>query len=107
MTKKDLKQWYFKITDYADRLLDGREAIKWPESIKSMQRNWIGRSEGVEVNFEVQKRDSGATQIPPITTFTTRPDTLFGVTMQEPGLSKLVSVELVSPVSRSIPLNHS
>ena len=51
MTKKDLKQWYFRITDYAQRLLDDLGTIDWPEQIKLMQTNWIGRSEGAEVDF--------------------------------------------------------
>lgn len=70
--KKDLQQWYFKITDYADRLIADLDTINWPEPIKQMQRNWIGRSQGAELIFTV-----GDAQIP---VFTTRPDTLFGVT---------------------------
>ncbi len=71
--KKTLNQWYFKITDYADRLLDDLDGIDWPENIKTIQRNWIGRSEGAEVMFETAVGQ-------PISVFTTRPDTLFGVT---------------------------
>lgn len=72
--KRKLTQWYFKITDYAQKLLDGLKELKnWPEPVKIMQENWIGRSEGVEVNF---KLEDGT----PIPIFTTRPDTLFGVT---------------------------
>ena len=74
MTKKDLKQWYFRITDYAQRLLDDLGTIDWPEQIKLMQTNWIGRSEGAEVDFGLQGRDDM------LTVFTTRPDTLFGAT---------------------------
>ena len=70
--RKELEQWYFQITDYADRLLAGLETIDWPERIKDMQRHWIGRSEGAEVVFAVEGHD--------IPVFTTRPDTLFGVT---------------------------
>jgi leucyl-tRNA synthetase len=76
VTKKDLKQWYFKITEYADRLLNDLDTINWPEPIKLMQRNWIGRSEGAEVIFTV-KHTKHDHQIP---VFTTRVDTLFGVT---------------------------
>ncbi|MHB8620682.1 MAG: leucine--tRNA ligase [Chloroflexota bacterium] len=72
--KKDLEQWYFKITDYADQLLYDLDTVDWPEQIVAMQRNWIGRSEGAEVAFRVA--DSGE----PIVVFTTRPDTLFGAT---------------------------
>lgn len=74
VTQKELPQWYFKITEYAERLLADLDTIDWPEPIKLMQRNWIGRSEGAEVTFAVEQSDT------PITVFTTRPDTLFGVT---------------------------
>jgi leucyl-tRNA synthetase len=74
VTKKPLKQWFFKITDYADRLVEDLEKLDWSESIKSMQRNWIGKSKGAEVTFAVA--DSSES----ITVFTTRPDTLFGAT---------------------------
>jgi leucyl-tRNA synthetase len=74
VTKKALKQWFFKILDYADRLADDLEDLDWSDSIKSMQRNWIGKSTGAEVDFKV--RDSGQK----ITVFTTRPDTLYGAT---------------------------
>ena len=74
VTKKDLKQWYFRITDYAQRLLDDLGTIDWPEQIRLMQTNWIGRSEGAEVDFGVRGRDEK------LTVFTTRPDTLFGAT---------------------------
>ncbi len=72
--KKLLKQWFFKITDYADRLLDDLEDLDWSEAIKAMQRNWIGRSKGAEISFEVAETSSQ------ITVFTTRPDTLYGAT---------------------------
>lgn len=73
--KKDLEQWYFKITDYADRLLADLDKLPgWPEKVKSMQKNWIGKSEGAEVNFEIKDFDKS------LKIFTTRPDTLFGVT---------------------------
>ncbi len=74
VTKKELKQWYFKITDYAERLLDDLDTIDWPDAIKTMQRNWIGRSEGAEITFAIQNSNQQ------VGTFTTRPDTLFGVT---------------------------
>ncbi len=72
--KRNLKQWFFKITDYADRLLEGLERINWPEKTKIMQRNWIGRSEGAMIEFPVKDKDLK------LTVFTTRPDTIFGVT---------------------------
>lgn len=74
VTKKPLDQWFFKITDYADRLADDLEALDWSDAIKAMQRNWIGRSKGAEVTFEIV--DSSHK----IKIFTTRPDTLFGAT---------------------------
>lgn len=70
--RKNLSQWMMRITAYADRLLDDLELLDWPEKVKSMQRNWIGRSRGAEVDFKAQ----GHT----LTVFTTRPDTLFGAT---------------------------
>ncbi|WP_017726508.1 leucine--tRNA ligase [Halalkalibacterium ligniniphilum] len=72
--RRPMKQWMLKITAYADRLLEDLEELDWPESIKDMQRNWIGRSEGAEVTFPVEGIDEA------ITVFTTRPDTLFGAT---------------------------
>ncbi len=74
VTKVDLEQWYFRITDYAQRLLDDLKTIDWPEQIKLMQANWIGRSEGAEVDFALPGRDDV------LTVFTTRPDTLYGAT---------------------------
>ena len=80
VTKKSLTQWYFKITDYADRLLDDMDELRghWPERVLAMQRNWIGRSEGAHVDFVIEA-DGGR---PPkdVTVFTTRPDTLYGAT---------------------------
>lgn len=72
--QKNLYQWFFKITDYAKELLQGLDTINWPEKTKTMQRNWIGKSEGAEVIFKVDGTDDD------IKVFTTRPDTLFGVT---------------------------
>ncbi len=72
--KREIPQWFLKITDYAQELLDGLDTLQgWPESVKTMQRNWIGRSEGLEIKFTV---DGGNE----LTVFTTRPDTLMGVT---------------------------
>lgn len=70
--KKRMNQWFFKITDYADKLLDGLDEVDWPQKIKTMQRNWIGRSQGTEIDFLVQDSHHK------IKVFTTRPDTLFG-----------------------------
>ena len=82
--KKKMKQWFFKITEYADELLDDIDALDWPEKIKTMQKNWIGRSEGAEINFG------------DIKVFTTRPDTIFGATFlvlapEHPLIKKLVN----------------
>jgi leucyl-tRNA synthetase len=73
--KRDLEQWFFKITAYADELLDGLDALDWPERVKTMQRNWIGRSEGAQFELAVQGREDLR-----ISVFTTRPDTSFGMT---------------------------
>jgi leucyl-tRNA synthetase len=75
---RQLEQWFFRITDYADRLLDDLDEIDWPEHVKAMQRNWIGRSEGAEVVFRCEDLDPAR----PVdySVFTTRPDTLFGAT---------------------------
>ncbi|MBN1153901.1 leucine--tRNA ligase [candidate division KSB1 bacterium] len=74
VTKKDLEQWFFKITDYAEKLLEGHDRIDWPEKTITMQKNWIGKSEGAQIKFRVADSDEV------IEVFTTRPDTLFGVT---------------------------
>ncbi|WP_462411259.1 leucine--tRNA ligase [Neobacillus sp. Marseille-QA0830] len=72
--RRPMRQWMLKITAYADRLLEDLEELDWPESLKEMQRNWIGRSEGAEVNFKIDGHEET------FTVFTTRPDTLFGAT---------------------------
>lgn len=73
--RRPMRQWMLKITDYAERLLDGLDDLDWPESVKAMQRNWIGRSEGAEVDFPVMGHAETRLRV-----FTTRPDTLFGAT---------------------------
>ena len=74
VTRKPMRQWMLRITAYAERLLAGLEKIDWSESLKEMQRNWIGRSEGAEVQFHLEDNSAA------IPVFTTRPDTLFGAT---------------------------
>ncbi len=88
--KKNLPQWLFKITDYADELLDFSK-IEWPERVETLQRNWIGRSEGAEIKFEVEGYG-------PLEVFTTRPDTLFGATFfvmspEHPAVEKITTPE--------------
>jgi leucyl-tRNA synthetase len=91
VTKRELTQWYFKTTDYAQRLLDDMELLQWPEEILLMQRNWIGRSEGAFADFQVEGRDE------PIKVFTTRPDTLFGATFMVVAPDAKLAAELVTP----------
>ena len=74
VTKKNLKQWMLKITEYADRLLSDLDKLDWPEKVKKMQTDWIGKSYGAEVDFAIDGRDDK------ITVYTTRPDTLYGAT---------------------------
>lgn len=76
--KKKLKQWFFKITDYADRLADDLDTVDWPERIKIMQRNWIGKSVGAEVVFDIVSASDSS--VHPVTVFTTRLDTIMGAT---------------------------
>jgi leucyl-tRNA synthetase len=88
VVRKDLTQWFFRITAYADRLLDDMELLDWPDRVLTQQRNWIGRSYGAEVAFEIAETGD---QVP---VFTTRPDTLWGVTFfvfapEHPLLAKL------------------
>ncbi|MGX6970356.1 leucine--tRNA ligase [Vagococcus bubulae] len=86
-----MKQWMLRITAYADRLIDDLELIDWPESIKEMQRNWIGRSEGANVTFGIKGTDKQ------FTVFTTRPDTLFGATYAVMAPELPVVQEIVTP----------
>jgi len=71
--RREIPHWFLKITDYAEELLEALDALDWPDAVKTMQRNWIGRSEGVEMEFPVPGAE-------PLRIYTTRPDTLFGVT---------------------------
>lgn len=83
VTKKKIKQWFFKITDYADQLLEEIPSLNWPNKIKVAQENWIGRSEGAEIEFAVANSEVGSKEYGVgnvITVFSTRPDTLFGAT---------------------------
>ena len=93
ITRRDLEQWFLRITAYADQLLDFSGLVDWPEKILTMQRNWVGRSEGVEISFDISQHGLEETEI---TTFTTRIDTIFGVTSlvlapEHPLVSKLTT----------------
>lgn len=92
VVRKPMKQWMLKITAYADRLLEDLDDLDWPDSLKEMQRNWIGRSEGAEVTFAIDGHNEE------FTVFTTRPDTLFGATYavlapEHPFIEKITSAE--------------
>ena len=80
VTKRPLKQWMLRITEYAGRLEDGLDGLDWPEAVKNLQKNWIGRSVGAEVDFDVAGPSDESGRSETITVFTTRPDTLFGAT---------------------------
>jgi len=92
-----LTQWYFKITEYADRLLADMAPLegRWPDRVLLMQRNWIGRSEGAEVRFAIEGRDE------PVTVFTTRPDTLYGATFFAVAADSPLAAELCTPEHRA------
>jgi leucyl-tRNA synthetase len=93
VVRRTLTQWYFKITEYADRLLDDMEPLegRWPERVLLMQRNWIGRSEGAEVTFAIEGADQ------PVTVFTTRPDTLYGATFFVVAADSALAADLCAP----------
>ena len=101
VTKRNLKQWFFRITAYADEILEATEDLDWTEMVKTMQKNWIGRSVGAEVDFVVNGQDAI------ITVFTTRPDTLFGATYvalapEHPLVSQLVNADTRAKVEAYI-----
>ena len=101
VTKRNLKQWFFRITAYADEILEATDDLDWTEMVKTMQKNWIGRSVGAEVEFAVEGCDDV------ITVFTTRPDTLFGATYvalapEHPLVSQLVNADTRAKVESYI-----
>ena len=98
VVKKKLTQWYFRITDYADRLLDDLDALegRWPSKVLNMQRNWIGRSKGAEVEFEIEGRSA---KVP---VFTTRPDTLHGATFMVVAPDSDLAAELAAGASAEV-----
>jgi leucyl-tRNA synthetase len=95
VTKRDLEQWFFRITQYADELLDDLDALDWPERVKTMQRNWIGRSHGAEFDLPVAGSDAR------IRVFTTRPDTSFGMTYVVLAPEHPLVVEITAPERRA------
>ena len=101
VTKKALNQWYFKITDYAQQLLDDMEQLegKWPDRVLLMQRNWIGRSEGAEVRFEIEATEDQAAES--FTVFTTRPDTLYGATFIVVAADAAFAEQIVAPEQKA------
>jgi len=98
VTKKSLTQWYFKVTDYADRLLDDLSQLegKWPSKVLSMQRNWIGRSQGANIDFAIEGMDQK------ISVFTTRPDTLYGATFMVLAADSELAQELANAASPEV-----
>ena len=101
VTKRNLKQWFFRITAYANEILEATDDLDWTEMVKTMQKNWIGRSVGAEVEFAVEGCDDV------ITVFTTRPDTLFGATYvalapEHPLVSQLVNADMRAKVEAYI-----
>src|SRR5690606_27440328 len=103
VTKKKLTQWYFKITDYADRLLDDLAQLEghWPSKVIAMQRNWIGRSIGADVDFVIEGHDAA------VTVFTTRPDTLFGATFMVVAPDSELAAELVAGSTPEVQEAHA
>ncbi|HZK19188.1 MAG TPA: leucine--tRNA ligase, partial [Treponemataceae bacterium] len=97
VTRRTIRQWVLKITDYAEKLLTGIDSLDWPDSIKAMQKNWIGKSTGAEVDFTITDSNGKATNNT-ITVYTTRPDTLFGATYmvmapEHPLVSKITTAK--------------
>ncbi len=104
--RKPIRQWVLKITDYAQQLLDGIDGLDWPEGTKEMQKNWIGRSTGAEVDFKVADSDET------IRVYTTRPDTLFGATYmvlapEHPLVSKITTPDRKAAVDKYIEITRT
>ena len=95
VTKKNLRQWMLKITAYADRLLNDLDKLDWPEKVKKMQTDWIGKSYGAEVDFQVEGREDK------ITVYTTRPDTLYGATFMVLAPEHALAKELATDETRA------
>lgn len=104
--KREVKQWFFKITEYADELLEATDNLDWTDSVKTAQKNWIGRSEGAEIKFSVARHpelDSGSLEETEesITVFTTRADTLFGATFMVLAPESELALSLSTPENKS------
>ena len=95
VTKKNLRQWMLKITAYAERLLSGLDDLDWPEKVKKMQADWIGKSYGAEVDFKIRGRDDS------VTVYTTRPDTLFGATFMVMAPEHKLALELATEENKA------
>ncbi|MBE98060.1 MAG: leucine--tRNA ligase, partial [Flammeovirgaceae bacterium] len=103
--RKPMKQWVMRITDYSERLLEDLDSLDWPESIKTSQKNWIGKSEGAEINFNLNNKDS-------IKVFTTRPDTIFGATYlvlapEHPLINKITTENYKDKVEKYVYLSST
>ena len=85
---KEIDQWFIKITDYADELLTSLDEVDWPENVKTMQKNWIGKSHGAEIKYMIESSDDS------LTAFSTRPDTIFGVSFLAISPNHTISIEL-------------
>ncbi len=92
--QKNLRQWVLRITDYAQKLLDGLNTLEWPEKVKLMQRNWIGKSEGVRILFKTKDNQGDEVELP---VYTTRPDTIFGVSFMVMAPEHPLVASIISP----------
>jgi leucyl-tRNA synthetase len=99
--RRDLEQWFFRITEYADELLGALDDLDWPERVKTMQRNWIGRSEGAEIDLAVAGRDGDGAAPLTLRVYTTRPDTAFGMTYAVVAPEHPLVDELTTPGQRA------
>ena len=99
-TLRDMEQWFLRITDYAQELLEALDGLagRWPDMVLAMQRNWIGRSEGTEIEFPLEEEDARALGVKGMPVYTTRPDTLFGVTF--------MAVDPAHEIARKLAARH-
>jgi leucyl-tRNA synthetase len=99
--RKPMRQWMLRITEYADSLLAGLDDLDWPESVKEMQRNWIGRSEGAKLSFKIDGKNDSSFEV-----YTTRPDTLFGATYAVLAPEHAIVEDIVSEEQRSAVMTY-